>query len=57
MGSAVAWLHLQLLHTEAGDDGRRCEGAGETHSQSPRPLDDTLNFGDPSAVWTLRISW
>lgn len=47
-------LHLQLLRTEVGHDGRR---AAETHSQSPRPLDDTLKSGDPSAVWTLRISW
>ncbi len=44
----------RLLRTEAGYDGRR---AAETHSQSPRPLHDTLKFGDPSAVWTLRISW
>lgn len=32
-------------------------GQSKMHSQSRRPLDDTLKFGEPSAVWTLRISW
>lgn len=50
MGSAVAWLHLQLLHTMAGDDGQRREGAGETHSQSPRPLDDSEFWGSLGCV-------
>ncbi|CAM4613017.1 unnamed protein product [Leuciscus chuanchicus] len=34
MGSAVAWLHLQLLRTKAGDDGRRCKGAGDAQPES-----------------------